>query len=449
MKRIISAIDDTSHILEAWLPTRVELSDTPGISVAISYKGKILYKNGFGYSDREKGNRANTDTIYHIASISKTFTSVAILQLMEEGKLKLDDPVSIYVKWFKGRNKNGDIKNITIKQLLSNTSGIWRDGDTPHWVTGKFPKKLNISVRNALIFKPSSEFKYSNYGFAILGEVIKMVSGISYEEYVQKNILDVLKLKSTYPDYKNGLRLVASGYGRKIPGKEQEKFAHYKANAYMSATGFLSNALDLAKYAYHLSPQSNSLLLKNNSKKKMMMSVTKTDGNERYCLGLEVYKINKRKVFGHAGGFQGFASNITFDPKNEIAVAVLTNEIHAPAGALGHWILQIIYNLLDSKKDYLSQNKVDYKKYEGIYRNLWGDSVIVRAGRTLVSFNLYAHSPLQGDSKRFLVPTGKNQFTAKGGSGFHSKGERIKFTKLKNNKFQAVSFGPTVAKRVA
>ena len=158
MKEINNILKDVIHIMEIWLPARIKYSDIPGLSIAISHKGKILYKNGFGYADVEKKIKAKEDTIYHIASISKTFTAVAILQLVEKGKIKLDDKVSKYIKWFKGKNKSGDLKDITMRHLLSNTSGIWRDGNTPHWVTGKFPKSLTLS-KDSLIFKPSSEFK--------------------------------------------------------------------------------------------------------------------------------------------------------------------------------------------------------------------------------------------------------------------------------------------------
>ncbi len=446
MKKIVAAINDTSHVLDVWLPTRVKLSDIPGLSIAISYKGKILYRNGFGYADKEKKTKTTENTLYHIASISKTFTAVAILQLVEQGKLKLDDKVSKHVERFKGKNKNGDLKNITIKQLLSNSSGIWRDGDTPHWVTGKFPRTLNLSTET-LIFKPSSEFKYSNFGFSVLGEVIKSVTGLTYEDYVRKNIISVLNLKSTYPDYKNNIKNLATGYGKEVNGRKREKYGHYKTYAYISATGFISNALDLAKYVYYLSPKANESILKNKSKKKMMQPYKKTEGKARYCLGLDMDEVNKRKIYGHGGGFQGFATDMVFDPESEIGVAVLTNGTHSPAGSFTKWILQIIYNLLDNKNDYSLGKNANYNKYEGIYRNLWGDSVVVKAGKALVSFGLYTHSPLQGDNKRFLVPVSGNKFIAKGGSGFGSKGELVKFTKFKDGKFQVISFGPTPSKR--
>src|SRR3989344_5642061 len=246
--KIGSAIKEVEHLLDLWLPLRLKYDNVPGVSIAITYEDQILFKKGFGYANLEKKLKAKDDTLYHIASISKTFTSVAILQLVEQNKIRLNDPVGKHVKWFRGRNKNGNLENITIKQLLSNSSGLWRDGDTPHWVTGKFPKDLKPKGNVNLIFKPGSEFKYSNYGFSVLGEVIKSVTGLKYEEYIKKNILNRLGMKSTYPDYKQGLKNIAEGYGRIIPKHKREKFGHYSANAYAPATGFVSNTIDLAKY---------------------------------------------------------------------------------------------------------------------------------------------------------------------------------------------------------
>lgn len=447
MKSLTSAIKDLSHILDSWLPIRVQQSGFPGLSIAIAHKGVIVYARGFGFADKEKKSKATEKTLYHIASISKTFTSVAILQLAEKGLIGLNDKVSKHVKDFRFENKVGKLEDITIKQLLSNSSGVWRDGDTPHWTTGEFPKTLKWS-EGTLIYKPSKEFKYSNFGFSILGEVIRSVTGMAYEEYVQKNILDVLNLTSTHPDYNSKLKDLASGYGKQFADSKREKFRHFKTHAYAPATGFISNAIDLAKYAFYLSPQADESILKNDSKNKMMRPIMKSEGKDKYCLGLEKLEINKRKVYSHSGGFQGFTSDMIFDPVNEVSVAILINTLHAPASFLTQGVLQIIYNLLDNKQDYYSGKAVNYGNYEGVYRNLWGDNVIAKVGNSLISFNVYTNSPLQGKNKYLLTPTSDGKFVAKGGNNFHSNGETVSFRDKKGGKYQTVSFGPTPAKRI-
>jgi CubicO group peptidase (beta-lactamase class C family) len=443
------AIKEVGHLLNVWLPLRLQYDKVPGVSIAIVYKGKTLYQKGFGYADIESKIKADENTLYHIASISKTFTSVAILQLVDQDKLHLDDPVSKYVTWFKGKNKEGHLEDITIRHLLSNTSGIWRDGNTPHWVTGKFPKDLKSSASKNLIFEPFSEFKYSNYGFSILGEVIQSVTGLSYEKYVQKNILDVLGMNSTAPDYNDRLKNIASGYGRVIPDNTREKFDHYTTNAYAPATGFVSSAVDLAKYLAALPLNASEKILKKKFKREMVQPHRDSDDDDKYCLGIEIYKIGNKKVYGHGGGFNGFITQVAFDQQNELGVVVLTNALRTPVWVYTQSIFQAIYNLVENESDYLSKKKIDGKVYEGIYRNPWGDQVVVKIKDTLLAFDVNTNSPLDKNNKRFLQAKAKNIFSLKGGSGFDSKGEVVKFGDIKNGKTQLVTFGATPSKRIS
>ena len=443
-----SAIKETGHLLNVWLPLRLGYDKVPGASIAIVYKYKTLYQKGFGYADIESKTKADENTLYHIASISKTFTSVAILQLVEQSKLRLDDSVSKYVNWFKGESKEGKLEDITIRQLLSNTSGIWRDGDTHHWVTGKFPKDLKSSANKSLIFEPFSEFKYSNYGFSVLGEVIKSVSGLSYEKYVQKHILEALSMASTASDYAEKLKNVASGYGRVIPDSTREKFDHYATNAYAPATGFVSSAADLAKYLSALPLKATEKILLKKSKREMIQPYKETDDNDKYCLGIEINKIGNKKVYGHGGGFNGFTTQIAFDQEDELGVIVLTNALRTPIWVYAQSIFQAIYNLVENESDYLSKKKVDGKVYEGIYRNPWGDQVVIKLKDTLVAFDMNTNSPLNKNNKRFLQPKTKNVFTLKGGGGFDSKGESARFADIKNGKANLATFGATPSKRV-
>jgi CubicO group peptidase (beta-lactamase class C family) len=105
-------IKQVGRIVDSWLPLKIKYDHTPGISVGIVYKGKLSYKKGFGFADVEKKQRANEKTLYHIASISKTFTAVSIMQLVEKGKLRLDDKVISYVPWFKAKGESGDTKYV-------------------------------------------------------------------------------------------------------------------------------------------------------------------------------------------------------------------------------------------------------------------------------------------------------------------------------------------------
>ena len=445
---IPEAVKQVSHTAKIWLPLKIKYDRMPGISVGVVYKGKLLYQKGFGFADIEKKQRTDEKTLYHIASISKTFTAVSIMQLVERGKLRLDDKVASHIDWFKAKNKNADASNITIRQLLSHTSGIFRDGDTPHWETGKFPKDLKSSFsKKSLRSENLIGFKYANYGFALLGEIIKKASGLPYGEYVKKNILHPLGMKGTVPDYEDGLAHVATGYGRNIPDEKRQKFPHYKTNAYAAATGFLSNVVDLGKFLHGLSLENKNKLLSRESKKEMMHPYEKTMDNEEYGFGLEIRQISGRKIVGHGGGFNGFITQIMLDAQNDLGVVVLSNCLGSSASPVARGILEAIYEFSDNRSNYMRSKKVKYQAYEGIYRNVWSDEVVARFGNTLISFGVRSDSPLKWRDL-FIPEKTRHQFLMKEKGVFGTDNEIAEFSGFKNGKAQRVLFGATPSKRI-
>ena len=446
---IKSAIKEVEHLLDVWLPLKLQYDKVLGVSIAIVYKGEILYKKGFGYSDLEHKVKADENTLYRIGSISKTFTSVAVFQLVEQGKIKLADSVSKYLPWFKGENEKGNLDDITIEELLSHTSGIWGNGNTPHWFTCEFPTTLQPLPSESLVFKPSSEFKYSNYGFAVLGELIATVSGMSYEKYIQTNILSRLGMTSTSVDYKEGMKDVARSFGREVPGQERERYGHYSANAYAPAAGFISNAVDLAKYVASLPVKAQEIILKNESKQNMIEEPDSyTRSTDKYCLGIETYEIDGKKIYGHSGGFKGFVSQVSIDAGNELGVVILTNTSKAPVRTYTQSIFQAIYEIIENSSGYLSADTIDQKRYAGIYRNSGEDKVVVKIKDVLVSFDINTSSPLFANNKTFLHPISNDIFLLKGGSGFSSKGETVAFGDIKNGILHKATFGATPMMRV-
>ena len=224
-KDYVKAIRYTTRILDAWLPWKIQYDRIPGLAVGIVHNGKLVYQKGFGYADVESKISVTPKTCFRIASVSKTFTAVSIMQLVEQGKINLDDRVQKYLPWFKAQTKDSDSSNITIRQVLSHTAGLFRDG-TPHWENDKFPDLAGLkkSISNkSIVFENLTRFKYSNFGFALLGEVIKKASGFDYGEYVNKNIIGKLEMERTAPDYnKENEDWLAKGYSRPMPNKERE-----------------------------------------------------------------------------------------------------------------------------------------------------------------------------------------------------------------------------------
>lgn len=152
-KELEKAISIAGKIIDNWLPIKIMYDHTPGAVICIATDGKTQYLKAFGKAHLSTNTLMKPDHLFRIASISKMFTAVAILQLQEQGKIKLDDTVSTYLPWFTEKNKNTDLSAITIRQLLSHQSGIFRDGKSRHWVTDKFPKSVSDMIsKNAIIF---------------------------------------------------------------------------------------------------------------------------------------------------------------------------------------------------------------------------------------------------------------------------------------------------------
>ncbi len=397
------AITSAKRVLNAWLPYKIQYDRIPGLSVGIVHNGTLVYQKGFGYADLEKKIPATANTSYRIASISKTFTAVAIMQLVEKGKIRLDDTVQHYLPWFRAKSKDGDAANITIRQLLSHTAGVFRDGVTPHWVTDHFPDAaaLRRSVsRKTVVYENLTRFKYSNFGLAVLGQVIQKASGVSYNTYVTNNIIKRLGMERTAPDYTKKVDAwLAQGYSRPIPGIKREAFRHAATNTYAPATGFLSNVHDLAKYLSALSLKRNKplKLLGRESKKVMMKEFwSEREDDRMYGLGFSVWKNEKRKIIGHGGGFAGFITQMSLDVENDIGVIVLSNSNDSSASEINDGILTTIYSFVDKTVEMTAGKKLRHpEKYEGAYRSRWGDEIVVYVENKLIAFDPQTNSPMQ------------------------------------------------------
>lgn len=450
------AIAYTTKIIDAWLPWKIQYDHVPGLAIGIVYRGKLVYQNGFGYADVSANTPMTSRTGFRIASISKTFTAVSIMQLVEQGKINLDDHICKHVPWFKVHTKNLTTGNITIRQMLSHAAGVWRDGDTPHWELDSFPGvaglKKSMSSR-AIVFENLTGFKYSNFGFAVLGQVIKKVSGMTYDAYVQTHIIQKLGMVHTAPDF-NGknTKWLANGYSRVIPQEERTVFTHCKTNAYASATGFISNVVDLARYLSALSLQrkQTDLLLHRESKKEMMMEYWHTGVREEaYGLGFDVYKIEQRKIVGHSGGFPGFVTECALDVSNDIGVIVLTNTNDSSCSAILTSVFQMMYKFVDEKNTYCVGKKISQqRRFEGLFRSRFRDILVVGIGGQLISFEPQINYP--SHTWTIFKQKTHNQFQMQMKQNFDYKNETAHFVfDQKNKPATKLYYGPTPLERVA
>lgn len=435
-------IDCMVKIIDTWLDYQQFISRIPGLSIGIIHKDKIILNKGYGFSNIENNEIATDKSLYRIASISKLFTAISIMQLVEAEKINLDDSASKYLPWLKGKNK------ITLRQLLTHSSGINRDGNTPHWVNDDFPeieKIIKHVSEGAITYSPIEKFKYSNLGYTLLGKIIERVSGILYKDYIDKNILQKIGLENTYVDIENKAEYkLATGYGRDMPGFERDKFKNPSTKSMASATGFVSNVNDLCKF---MSAQflTNNLLLKKETKKEMQrIQWIEETGNETitWGIGYEIWKLDNVTLRGHGGGFPGFITQIAFDKEREFGVAVLTNSLGSNSFDLTNGVFHIIHYILKNFDDFkkMKVKDVDLKKYEGRFYERWCDIEVVEINKSLNFFYPNNNRPLKEIYK--LKPKKDNIFTIETGGNFDYIGEDVIFEFDNSENLIKVKIGP-------
>ena len=444
-KKMDEAINISGKVIDNWLPLKIGYDHTPGAVVCIAVNGVPKYLQAFGVSNIEEQTPLQTDAQFRVASMSKMFTAVAILQLQEKGKLRLDDKVSDYLSWFNGKSKQTDLKNVTLRQLLSHNAGIWRDGQAKQWLNDKFPTKLEGTMSTkSIVFENGTTFKYSNHGYSILGSLIEHITDKSYGEYVTDEIIAPLKLKNTLPDLPEEVpKKLVPGYKRWVPDMtERLTEPQIKTNAYAPATGFISNAKDLSVFLASLHVESKKSVLSRESRKLMMQVQGIIEDDERYGLGISLDTISGQLTYGHSGGFAGYITNAVAEPNSNIQVVVLTNTQSNTAWQVSNNIIRLVAKIVkDNNATYLES-----EPYSGVYRSRWGDMVAVSLGDYLVTFTPAAANPVQAGT--ILKKIKQHTYSNSKEKGFGIPGETVTFSDIKDGKAATVVSDSNVLYRV-
>jgi CubicO group peptidase (beta-lactamase class C family) len=371
---------------DGWLAHQRELREIPGMVVAVQHEDELLLSKGYGFANLEHQIPVTPDHVFRIASHSKTFTATAIMQLVEDGQVRLDDAVSSYVGWLDAP--------ATVRQLLNHVGGLTRDGlEAMFWQLAQpFPdvEGLRAIVRDAgRVLEPNQQFKYSNIGYSLLGLVVEAASGQPYNDYVKTHIVDRLGLRNTGPEMVPDLadRLVTA-YTARRPPLPRLPIQDVETRAMSAATGFYSTAADLCRYAraHYLG---NEELLSDASKREMQQPywvVEQADAS--YGLGFAVQTIGERRMIGHGGGFPGHSTTTLIDPRERLVVVVLNNTI-GPGGLaapLATSVVKILNHALaaDEARESLPYPR---ERYIGRFMDLWGVTDIAAFGNTLQALN--------------------------------------------------------------
>jgi len=317
-------------------------------SVLVAEKGKVIYKKGVGLADMEWNTPNQPDTKHRLGSITKQFTAMLIMQLVERGKLKLDVPISTYLPDYP--KKNGGV--ITIHHLLTHSSGIPNMTSFPGFskdISRNFYSPLqlvNLFADSALEFEPGKNYAYSNSGYILLGYVIEKVTGKSYEQVLQENIFTPLKMNNTGYDHQEPLlKNRARGYEKN--GRHYVNANFINMSVPYAAGALYSTVEDL--YLWNQALYSNQLLRREN----MDLLFTKhipSGGGFYYGYGWGIGKITlgntaeQIETVGHGGGIEGFNTQITRIPSDKSFIVLLNNTGGAPLNEMTNAIAAILYD---------------------------------------------------------------------------------------------------------
>jgi CubicO group peptidase (beta-lactamase class C family) len=365
--------------------------------------------------------------LFRIASHSKTFTGAAIMQLVEQGRVRLDDEARSHVPEL----EDTAIGTVTVREMLSHGSGMTRDGDnSDFWSLQKrFPDRDELldTIRNhGKVIEPNEHFKYSNIAYSLLGLVVEAASSQSYREFVAANIVDRLGLGDTGPDYPDDRASdFAKGYSARVHGLERVEIDHIDTFAESSATGFYSTAADVTDYleAYL---DGDERMLTDASKRRMRQVQWTMSEDQAYGLGLIRTKVKGREYWGHSGGYPGHITMSRFDPERKLAISVLTNSIDGPAQVLNTGILRLIELALDEKAKASEHDSGALERFEGRFTTLWGVTDVANLGGRLYLLNPAQENPAEGAVGVEVISD--SELKVVDDTGFGGYGEVMRYT---------------------
>ena len=362
----VEKIKSLAPIIQKMIDDYAVANHFPGYSFGVIADGELIVSGSNGYTDLSRKTPVNTQSMFRIASMSKSFTAMAITQLRDEGKISLDDHVSKYIPAIKNQGLTKDASEITIRQLMTHSAGFPEDNPWGDRQLADTDEELIDLIKKGIPFSNvnGTNYEYSNLGFAMLGYIIKKVTGIPYSAYIQQKIWNKLKMKASWEystvsekEYAKGYRWINNQWKEEIPLHD---------GIFGAMGGMITSVESFCKYmSMHLAawPASNEkdhIVLRRSSSREMQQpwrfnslnaSFKYPDGRTcptvtGYGYGLAILRDCENKLMvGHSGGLPGFGSNWRILPDYGIGIVLLANVTYAPAAAINLSVIDTIVKL--------------------------------------------------------------------------------------------------------
>lgn len=412
-------VSSNIDLLSAWIESRMAYAGQPGLSIGVIYDRELIWAQGFGHADVARKEAASPQTIYRIASITKLFTSTAILQLRDAQKLQLDDPVTRHLPWFDIQNRHPDAPPITIRHLITHTSGLPREAAFPYWTIDQFPTREQVREKlseQETILPTETAWKYSNLAVALAGEIVSAVSEQPYPDYVRAHILEPLGMDSTFVNTidPNHPRL-ATPYGRRMPDGSRAACPFTDSQGITPAANMATTVEDLARFAmlqFGDGPAAGAQILKGSTLREMhRIHWLEPNWQAGWGLGFRVSRIDGATYVEHGGAVRGYRTHLRICPSDKTAVIALTNSddglpVEYVAKAF-QWVVPAILKVAKPVPEKPDPDPA-WQQYVGKYRCAWSDAQVLVLDGDLVLIDPMSPDPPELKDK--LIPIAEHTF---------------------------------------
>lgn len=398
-----SKYEDAAKLIDVWFDAQKDYQKLPSITGLIVKDQDIVWSGSFGNANLEAPIASSLDTMTSICSTSKVFTATAIMKLVDEGKVNLDDKVADILPKYSVIQRYPENGAITVRSLLSHSSGMPRDSH-PYWTAPEhyFPTKdelLEVLSTLETTHPVGADISYGNINYALLGLIIEEVTGVPYKNYIESNLFKPLNMSNSI------VEMQSSSYGNKhalgytaMNRDGKRKVANfYQTKAMQPAAGISTTAHDLAKFIqwqFRLASATDSEILQPSTLKSMYQSQARSaQGGFDRGFAYVVYNDKQGVDWAmHGGTCPGYVNFMKMDVTNKVGYAVLANanRLHTPSVTNG--LVEILKRAESIESD--SKQQLDVSEYTGFYDvNPWNSEYYVASwGDDLMFLNLPAQS---------------------------------------------------------
>jgi CubicO group peptidase (beta-lactamase class C family) len=402
------------------------VTEVPGYAIAIRHGSQLMLDECEGWRDERRREPLRAHHLFRVASHSKSFSAAGIMVLAGAGRLQLTDRLDVHLD-----DLPEGLREVTIEQLLSHAAGLARDThESSYWSMRRaFASNEETAgdIFRGLTIPPGIGLKYSNLGYALVGQLIEAVTGESYVNWMRREVVAAAGLTESYPDLDaESQERLASGHSARLPsGKRIAIDGAITTSALAAAAGFISHPRDLTKFFAQLSERSGTSFLSVESRQTMNRSLQSerySDKTQHYGLGIMMGDVADESWFGHGGGFPGFISKTSVLPERDLAISVCTNAVDGKAHAWVDAAVSVIVAMANFADKEDASSSAD--GWTGRWWNLWGVVDLLRIGEVVLLASPEATQPLDHCPRVRLLD--RDVGLIEEASSFHHFGEHVR-----------------------